>query len=252
MIKGIKRIALIASMAVVGANANAALSVDLSNAVAGNADMFAVGKNEILGDASGFFGANILADAGTVLNFEFLGVDSLLKTKFNVDNNNGQDEKFVNKGVPFFHWNKGKPTNQNDPFSMTILEDGLLDFSFTGKAPFIFWDPKHKVDNGSNPLPAELADGGSNPHCYPLSWLGSEPAYWTGIDYVGDEIKALYLGFNHGYGWINDFDDMVVKISVSGFDEEPSPVPLPAALPLYSAAVFLVAMLRRKKQSLAK
>lgn len=246
MIGGIKRVALIATMAMVGSTANAALSVDLSNAVGGAADMYAAGQNDILGDAQGYFGANIYVDSGTTLNFEYLGAESFIKTKFEVENNNGDKDKFVNKGKPFFLWNTAPQAQNNQPFSMTFLDGGLLDFSFTAKAPFIFWDPKNKVDNGSNGQVEHLPAPDFLQKIFPITWFGAEPAFWTGIEYSSDnssDISALYLGFNHGYGWVKDFDDMVVKISIA----EPTPVPVPAALPLYSAALVLVAWLRRKK-----
>jgi hypothetical protein len=240
----IKAGTLLGALFLAVSNSQAGLVVDLDGAISGNVDYYAAGENDILGDADGYFGAQIYVTEGTTLKFEFLGAESWWRTVFKVKNEQGDKGRLVHRtragsgNHEKIDWGGAK---YNQPFTMSFEEESLLDFIFkVSKLTPAGEKRADRVRNGVNPLPEELLP---TDHQFKKYWPLQETAFWTGLDYGDNEeggLQAIYLGFNDGWSRHYDFDDMVIKIT------DVTPVPLPASIPLFIFSLMSLGFFKRK------
>jgi hypothetical protein len=220
-------------------NTHAGVIVDISSAVAGNSGPI----NHIIGNQSGYFGANIRTDDAeqTDLSVEFLGSQAKWDVFFTLSN--GQDSlTIINHPNGASGVVKANDTNRQQG-TINIGANQLLDFSF---AIDVLWNgigADYFVNNGSNSLPTSLQANNSGRY------------FWTGFEHdENGAISAIILGLDDGGGWpTTDEDNDDLMIRMTGFNNailRPSnlpEVPLPASLGLFASAIGVLAVLRRKK-----
>jgi hypothetical protein len=220
-------------------NTHSGVIVDISSAVAGNSGPI----NHIIGNQSGYFGANIRTDdtEQTDISVEFLGSQAKWDVLFTLSN--GQDSwTIINHPNGAKGTIKANNTNRQQG-TINIGANQLLDFSF---AIDVLWNGigvDYVVNNRSNSLPTSLQANNSGRY------------FWTGFEHdESGAISAIILGLDDGGGWpTTDEDNDDLMIRMTGFNNailRPSnlpEVPLPASLGLFASAIGVLAALRRKK-----
>lgn len=168
----------------------------------------------------GTAGSLALNGAPTDVTFEYLGSEAS-HVNFFVDISSGHDVMFQNKDTltGFFLDNFTPATALYATDSSMINSDGPLGFEFeSAKACFWIFCSTTESENGGD------IDGGQS------------------IGLYRESAQSFIVLFGDGTG-DSDMDDMAVRISV---------VPVPAALPLFGAALIGMGFLaRRRKQKAA-
>jgi hypothetical protein len=215
-------------------NSQAGLVVDLDGAVWGEANYQPLEDGAIPAGIDGYYGAQVYVDNKTELKFEFLGSGAWWRTEFDVINGQGVADKFVHRSQEAGF----DAEDRLESFTMTFAGDQLLDFGFEiAKQDDQGNVYMNSVRNGVNPLPGELF---SDDAVLDKGTPWRETAFWTGLEFDGEDLTAIYLGFNDGWSSPYDFDDMFIKVSVV------TAVPLPASIPLFVFSLMSLGLFRRK------
>ena len=133
------------------------------------------------------YGADLWGNGAFEFTFEYMGYEA------------GYTNLFIT-GIGTFN---NKTTAVGTTLSGTQLTDGWLDFGFEANSTDLWGGTAATVDNGSNNEPG---NGRTSPSFF--------------IAYNSADLNTMYLGLNDDGSYYDaDFDDLVVKITVSAVPE---------------------------------
>jgi hypothetical protein len=241
----VKVAAALACLSVFTSHTQAGIVVDLSNAVAGNSGPI----NHIIGNQSGYFGANFSTDDAeqTDITVEFLGSQAKWDVFFTLSND--EDARTI-KNHPNGATGVVKANNSNrQQGTIAIGAQQLLNFSFDIDVLWNGIGSDYTVINGSNTLPLSLEPTNSGRY------------FWTGFEFdQRGGISAIILGLDDGGGWPTtdeDNDDLMIRMTGFGSASlftgnipnppQSTPVPVPASLWLMLSSVGILGAIKRRK-----